>query len=61
MIGQSGEQWFIQRIGIGLDADKVQRATREWKAGLLSRLAASGSGVVQSTVHAATGWPGRGV
>ncbi|HLK60129.1 MAG TPA: diacylglycerol kinase family protein [Chthonomonadaceae bacterium] len=30
-LGQSGEQFFIQRIGIGLDADKVNRATRELK------------------------------
>ncbi len=30
-MGQSGERFFIQRIGIGLDADKVNRATRELK------------------------------
>jgi YegS/Rv2252/BmrU family lipid kinase len=30
-MGQSGERFFIQRIGIGLDADKVDRATRELK------------------------------
>src|SRR5690242_11857289 len=30
-LGQSGERFFIQRIGIGLDADKVNRATRELK------------------------------
>lgn len=30
-LGRSGERFFIQRIGIGLDADKVNRATRELK------------------------------
>lgn len=30
-MGQSGERFFIQRIGIGLDADKVNLATRELK------------------------------
>jgi diacylglycerol kinase (ATP) len=30
-LGQSGERYFIQRIGIGLDADKVNHATRELK------------------------------
>jgi YegS/Rv2252/BmrU family lipid kinase len=30
-LGQAGERYFIQRIGIGLDADKVNRATRELK------------------------------
>jgi len=30
-MGQSGDRYFIQRIGIGLDADKVSRATRELK------------------------------
>jgi len=30
-MGQSGERFFIQRIGVGLDADKVNRATRELK------------------------------
>jgi diacylglycerol kinase (ATP) len=30
-LGQSGERFFIQRIGIGLDADKVNRATRQLK------------------------------
>ncbi|HZT42415.1 MAG TPA: diacylglycerol kinase family protein [Chthonomonadaceae bacterium] len=30
-LGRSGERFFIQRIGIGLDAEKVNRATRELK------------------------------
>lgn len=30
-MGQSGERFFIQRMGIGLDADKVNLATRELK------------------------------
>jgi YegS/Rv2252/BmrU family lipid kinase len=30
-LGRSGDSYFIQRIGIGLDADKVNRATRELK------------------------------
>jgi len=30
-MGQSGERWFIQRLSIGLDAAKVQVATRELK------------------------------
>jgi len=30
-MGRSGDRFFIQRIGIGLDADKVNRATRELK------------------------------
>jgi YegS/Rv2252/BmrU family lipid kinase len=30
-LGQSGKRFFIQRVGIGLDADKVNQATRELK------------------------------
>ena len=30
-MGRSGDRFFIQRVGIGLDADKVNRATRELK------------------------------